>query len=213
MELDDLRRQWQQPENTPPPVSPAELGGMLTHNAGGLVEKMRRNTWFEILASVLLALAAPMLLLRVGPGVIIFRVYTVVFEVLPIVLLYHYYRQLGILNRMMQADVNVRTHLGVLCVGLRKLLHFYYRITLATLPLTLLLNLGYFVSQELAHPGPFRWALVCITGGVLLLMTGLAQWKIADITRWYLQRLYGRHLDRLEASRRELDEPTPAAAG
>ena len=209
MELDDLRRQWQQPENTPPLVSPAELGGMLMHNAGGLVEKMRRNTWFEILASILLALAAPVLLLRVGPGILIFRVYTVVFEVMAITLLYHYYRQLGLLKRMMQADVNVRAHLGVLCAGLRKLLHFYYRITLATLPLTLLLNLSYFVSQELAHPGPFRWALVCITGGVVLLVTGLAQLGVAAITRWYLQRLYGQHLDRLEASLHELDEPAP----
>ena len=31
------------------------------------------------------------------------------------------------------------------------------------------------------------------------------------VTRWFMQRLYGQHLDRLEANLRELDEPAPAA--
>ena len=213
MELDDLRRQWQQPDLAGlPAVNPAQLDNLLAGHSEGLVEKMLRNTWFEIAVSLLLVLAAPVLVLLVGPGLIIFRVYTVVFELLGAGLLYHYYLQLGILRRMMQADVNVRAHLGVLCAGLRQLLHFYYRITLATLPFALLLNLGYFVGHELARPGPLRWALVGITCGVALLVAGLAQWGTAATTRWYLQRLYGQHLDRLEASLRELAEPEAESA-
>jgi hypothetical protein len=214
MELDDLRRQWQQPDLTGvPAMNAAQLSSLLKGHSDGVVEKMRRNTWFEIVGSVLLMLAAPLLLLHVGSGVIIFRAYMVLFEVLAIALLYHYYRQLGLLQRMTQADTAVRTHLGALCEGLRQLLRFYYRVTLAALPFTLLLNLGYVAGQELARLGPFRWGLVGLIGGAMLLLGGLAQLALAPITRWYLQRLYGRHLDRLEASLRELAEPEPATAG
>jgi hypothetical protein len=34
---------------------------------------------------------------------------------------------------------------------------------------------------------------------------------VQGITRRYLHQLYGRHLDRLEANLRELDEPGPGA--
>ena len=207
MELDDLRRHWQQAEPAGvPPVNAAQLNRLLKGHSDGLVEKMRRSTWFEIAGSLLLMLVAPLLLLRVGSGLIIFRAYTVLLEVLAIGLLYHYYKQMGLLQRMTQADTAVRTHLGALCEGLRQLLRFYYRITLATLPLTLLLNLGYVVGRELAHTGSFRWALVGFMGGGMLLAVGLAQLAVAPITRWYLQRLYGQHLDRLEASLRELSQ-------
>ena len=212
MELDELRRQWQQPDRAGvPAVNAAQLSSLLKGHSDGVVEKMRRNTWLEIMVSVLLMLAAPLLLLHAGSGLIIFRFYTVLFEVLAIALLYHYYQQLGFLQRMTQADNTVRTHLGALCEGLRRLLRFYYRVTLATLPLTLLLNLGYVVGQELAHPGPFRWGLVGLIGGAMLLLGGLAQLGLAPITRWYLQRLYGQHLDRLEANLRELGDETAVA--
>ena len=212
MELDDLRRQWQQPDPAGvPAVNAAQLNSLLKGHSDGLVEKMRRNTWFEIVASVLLTLAAPLLLLHVGPGVIIFRVYTILFEVLAVALLYHYYQQLGLLQRMTQTDTAVRTHLGALCEGLRQLLRFYYRVTLATLPLTLLLNLGYVVGQEFARPGTFRWGLVGLIGGAMLLLGGLAQLGLAPITRWYLQRLYGQHLDRLETNLHELGDETALA--
>lgn len=210
MELDDLRRQWQQPEAAGvPAVNTAQLDQLLAGRSEGLVEKMRRNTWYESIVCIVVMLAAPLLLLA-QPEMAIFRVYAVIFEALAIGLLYHYYRQLGLLRRMTQPDVNVRAHLGALCAGLRQLLRFYYRLTLATLPLTLLLDLGYFVGKELAHPGKFRWAFLGVMGVSFLLLGALAQWGVVVSTRWCLQRLYGQHLDRLEASLAELAEPAPA---
>ena len=207
MELDDLRRQWQQPEAAGvPAVNTAQLDQLLAGRSEGLAEKMRRNTWYEIIVCIVVMMAAPLLLLDQTENTL-FRVYVMVSEGLVIVLLYHYYRQLGLLRSMTQADVNVRAHLGALGAGLRQLLRFYYRLTLATLPLVLLLDLGYFVSRELAHPGPFRWALLGLVVGSFMLLGALAQWGLVAATRWYLQRLYGQHLDRLEASLAELAEP------
>ena len=49
MELDDLRRQWQQPEPAAPPLAPAALNHLLAQRSGGnlVIETMRRNAWLE----------------------------------------------------------------------------------------------------------------------------------------------------------------------
>ena len=78
--------------------------------------------------------------------------------------------------------------------------------------LTTLLNSAFLVEQELVRAAPFRWSLVSIEAGCVLLLVLPLQWAAVRGTRWYLQRLYGQHLDRLEASLRELVEPEPATA-
>ncbi|MET4076716.1 hypothetical protein [Hymenobacter sp. UYCo722] len=210
MELDDLRRQWQQPEPvSPPAVDAVQLRGMLARVPTNLVAKLRRNTWVETVFTALVGVGALVYLVS-GPELVIFRLYGVVFVLLALLLLFHYYRQLKLLGRMGRAETHVRKHLGALCAGLRRQIQFYYRLTLATLPLTTLLNLGFVVGQELVRAARFRWGLVGLEAGCVLLLVLPLQWAAARGTRWYLQRLYGQHLDRLEASLRELAEPEPA---
>ncbi|MDB5268273.1 MAG: hypothetical protein JWP58_1313 [Hymenobacter sp.] len=206
MELDDLRRQWQQPETTPPPVSPAELGGILSRNAGGLVEKMRRNTWYEVVLTLLITAGVPFYAWYVwGDALQLLLAATML--VMTVILLVNYYQQLQLLRRMEQPDMQVRTHLGALCAGLRQRLRFYYRLTLATAPLMLLALFGFHVGKEFAHPGAFHWKFILLLAAAYAIFGAIAQVGIMHLTRWYLQRLYGQHLDRLEASLHELDEP------
>jgi len=40
----------------------------------------------------------------------------------------------------------------------------------------------------------------------------VVQVGVVYFTRWYMQRLYGQHLDRLEGQLQELDEPVDVAA-
>lgn len=210
MELDDLRRQWQQPDATPPPVSSAELDGMLTHKAGGLVDTMRRNTWYEAVLTLLIVAAAPFYAWSVwGDSLQLLLAASML--LVAVILLANYYQQLGLLRRMSQPEMQVRVHLGALCAGLRQRLHFYYRLTLATSPAMLLLLMGFHVGKELAHPGAFHWKYILLLAAAYAALGAALQYGIAYLTRWYLQRLYGRHLDRLEASLRELAEPEPTA--
>jgi hypothetical protein len=206
MELDDLRRQWQQPETASPPVSPAQLESLLKQRSTGLIEKMRRNAWFETVFTALVALALPF---YIGASSSAFhRMYGAAMLLLAVLMLYYFYRQLRLLGRMAQAEVHVRAHLTALSAGLRQLLSFYYRLTLATGPLSLLLVLGFYLGKELARPGPFRWQLIGGVAAAFLVLGALLQVAVVYGTRWYLQRLYGQHLDRLEANLRELsDEP------
>ena len=207
MELDDLRRQWQQPETTSQSVSPAQLESLLAHRSISLIEKMRRNAWVEAVFNALVAVTLPFYIATRQS--VLYRMYGVAMLLLAVLMLYYYYRQLRLIGRMARAEGHVRAHLVAMSAGLRQLLRFYYRLTLATGPLLLSLALGFFVGQELARPSAFRWPLVGGIAAAFLFFGAVLQAGAVYGTRWYVQRLYGQHLDRLEASLRELgDEPT-----
>ena len=200
MELDDLRRHWQQaPATAPPPTDLTRLAGKASR---GLIERMRRNAWAEVIATPFAALL-PLLL----PLDQRFRLlYIGVMVVLVGIMAVYYGRQLRVLKQMSRADVSLRGHLQVLCAGLRQLLRFYYRLTIWTGPVTLALVTGYYVGHELGRAGGPRWPVLGLVLGVVAVLGVLFQFGVIRGTRWYLQRLYGRHLDRLEGQLRELDE-------
>ena len=207
MELDDLRRQWRQPEPTAPPtIAPAELRAMLSRQRGGLIDKMRRNTYWEV--GVAMVLVVPTLVVFLvknrGPLVIL---YTSALVALTLAMAYYYCQIIRLLRQLSETTGSVRGHLARLYAGLRQLLRFYYRLTLATAPGMLLLLYGFFVGKEWLRPGGFRAGLLAGVGAGLLLFGAVLQVGVVYGTRWWMQRLYGQHLDRLEGQLRELDEP------
>ena len=211
MELDDLRRQWQQPAPADaPPLNRADLDELLTQRSGSLIEKMQRNARLEMAYTVLFGLATPFIFLRMQNSLL--KAEAVLLLVLVLVMVRYYYRKLKMLGQMMRADTNVRANLGRLCSGIREMLRFYYRLSLWAGPLTLVLMYGYYVGQALARGEVFSTKLLLFGAGMLI-GGGVMQIAIVYGTRWFQQRLYGRHLDRLEANLRELgDEPEPAHA-
>ncbi|MBD2766395.1 hypothetical protein IC235_00645 [Hymenobacter sp. BT664] len=207
MQLEDLRQGWLNPPEPPAPISSAQLEKLLVDRPG-LVSKMRRNARWEMTLTVLI--------LMVGIPVrwpiltnSLYKLYIVacLLPVMAGLCFYFYYRLLTVLNRMLLVEGNVRGHLQQLAAGLRALLRFYYRLSLATFPVTMVLNLGYVVAQELARSAPLRWERILSKAGILLGVGILVQVLLVYGMRWYIQRLYGQHLDRLEANLAELEEP------
>lgn len=212
MELDDLRRQWQRPEPAAAtPLTPAALAALLARQRGGLVDKMRRNARWEMALAAVMAAGLVVALPLVRQA--LFRLYGGFSLLLMLGLLYYYYRLLGVLRQLAETSGSVRGHLVRLCGGLRQLLRFNYRLTLATWPTILLLIYGFFVGRLLGQAGPVRGQALALTGGILLVFGVVVQVGVVYFTRWYLQRLYGQHLDRLEGQLRELDDsPAPNSA-
>ena len=209
MELDDLRRQWQQ--STPPDaaLSERQLTGWLARGPGGLVTKMQRNARWEAVLIVVLAVGAA----AAGPFLSprIYQLVAAAMVLLGLGLLYYYHRVLAILRQMAATDGRVRAHLQRLCAGLRQLLRFNYYLTLATGPTMMAMIFAYSAGHELGRTGGLRPGRLLAAGAGLLALGGVMYLGARGPTRWYLRRLYGRHLDRLEANLRELDEPGPGA--
>ncbi|WP_022823963.1 hypothetical protein [Hymenobacter norwichensis] len=205
MELDDLRRAWKEPSatNAPPILDTAALAQLLARNTDSPVAKMQRNARIEMGLTALLMLL-PFWFMKVEKPITVF--WTVFTILLGAGQLYYYYYKLGVLRRMAMVEGNVRNHLRKLCLELRRLLRFLYRVTLATGPVTLVLLFGSYVVLEQAKPPGLQPQLLLITAGVVLVFGFFLQLAVLYGTRRYLQRLYGQHLDRLETSLRELEE-------
>jgi hypothetical protein len=207
MELDDLRRQWRQAEpvkaNTA--LSAADLTELLARQSGGVVEQLRRNARLELrinygalVVSLALAVRASELWLRLFGGVL---------TLLALVCIFYFYRKLGLLRNMDNPAGDLRAHLTRMASGMRALIRFYYRLTLAVIPISVLIMGVMAVSETRTNLTPFKLGIIA---GVLVVLAVVIYLPTAHVTAKYLQRLYGQHLDRLEGQLRELDEPASA---
>jgi hypothetical protein len=203
MELDDLRRQWRQPKPASVPVtlSKAELSQLLARQSGSIVTQLRRNARLEMVVnyallfvSVLMAWLASVLWVRLWGGLL---------AAIAVICVFYFHRKLGLLRSLNDPTGNLHAHLVRLTTGLRTLIRFYYRLTLAVLPVTCLL-MGFMVlstSSSVVTPRKI-WV---IAGGLTFLCLAIYL-PIAHTTRRYLHWLYGQHLDRLEGQLRELND-------
>lgn len=206
MELNDLRRHWQQPEPAAAALSAAQLRELLARQRGGLVDKMRRNARWEMALAVLFAVLLLVGLTRTHE--VVFRLCAVFSLILMLVLVYYYYRLLAMLRQIAEPGSSVRSHLVQLCAGLRRMFRFNYKLTLWILPYMILLVYGFFTGRLLAGKATYTWQTLVLAGCIVLVLGGVIQVGIVYVTRWYMQRLYGQHLDRLEGQLQELEETT-----
>ena len=207
MELDELRRQWQQPgpADAPAPLDAASLTQLLAQQSNGIVEKLRRNARLELyinfgvmLGALVLAWVAQMLWLRLF-GWVLFSIGGVCVVYLN--------RKLHLLRRMDDPAGDLRAHLRRLASGMRALIRFYFRFTLAMLPVAGLIDT--LMAASTLHIGLTSPKGIGLLLGFVLGLPVLLYLPVASVTRRYLQRLYGQHLDRLETALGELDdEPT-----
>jgi len=207
MELDDLRRQWRQPAETPAPLDAAALTHLLARQSDGIVERLRRSARLElyIYSGVLPGLLA---LAWLGPLFWV-RVFGWVMVGTDLICIGYLYRKLHLLRRMDDPAGDLRAHLLRLVSGLRSLIRFYYRFTLAMLPVMGVVEV-LMAASEFKHGIKFTTLPgIALIVGLVVVLPVLLYLPVATTTRRYLHYLYGQHLDRLEASLRELgDEPT-----
>ncbi|GAA4495695.1 hypothetical protein GCM10023172_07830 [Hymenobacter ginsengisoli] len=205
MELDDLRRQWRQPEPpaVPAALSMAELRQLLAQQSGSIVAQLRRNARLEmginysiLVVSLLIAGLAPVLWVRLFGGLL---------ALIAVVCIFYFRRKLGLLRSMSDPGGDLRAYLLRLTIGLRTLIQFYYRLTLATLPVSCLL-MGFMALTTTNKT--VTTTKIWIVSAVLAVLCGVLYLPTAHTTKRYLHWLYGQHLDRLEGQLRELnDEP------
>lgn len=203
MELDDLRRQWRQPEPASEPVTlnTTELRQLLARQSDSIVAKLRRNARLEMainyaLLPVSLAVAwlAPVLWVRLWGGLL---------GLIALVCIFYFHRKLGLLKGMSDPAGDLRAYLLRLTTGLRSLIRFYYRLTLAMVPLACLLMGVMALTSTTRAVTPTK---IWIIGAVLAVLCVVIYLPTAHTTKRYLHWLYGQHLNRLEGQLRELND-------
>jgi hypothetical protein len=204
MELDDLRRQWQQPQPAADPaaLSPTALRALLAQKSGGVIAQLRRNARIEMNINYAL-LPISLGVAGLAPALWV-RLFGLLLALVALVCLFYFRRKLGLLHSMSDPAGDLRAYLLRLTAGLRALIRFYYRFTLAMLPLVCALMGVMALTTTTKAVTPTK---IGIIAAVLVVLCVVIYLPTAYTTKRYLHWLYGQHLDRLEAQLRELDEP------
>jgi hypothetical protein len=210
MELDQLRAFLrQQPREEEPGLSAPEIHRLRAEQSTGLLEGLRANARWELAFNLLVLAVLPAIIYR-APNV---PALVVSWCLVPVALvsLYYFYRKLRLLRQLTVVVGGLRERLTQLVAGMRQLIRFYYRFTLALVPVALLVGLlvGLYETENGVRPA-FSLAKLALGLAITAVAGSGLFWGTARATRWYLQRLYGQHLDRLERYLLELDE-TPDA--
>lgn len=204
MELNELRQMWnRQTTAEPAPLSEQSVARIVARKSDSEVTRLRRNAWWEVGSIVYVIIALPF-------GIDYFdnqfiKGYLLTFELLSVAFLYYYYRKFKLLRRMDHVDKDVRGHLQTLITGLRGLLAIYLRLSLWVTIAALIATTSYqaFRLTLKYDGGKLVWGIGSMM--VIMFLTGaILYWLMIKFTKWYLHKLYGQHLDRLEGYLHEL---------
>lgn len=202
MELEDLKNIWQK-SDLYKPRREEEITDMLKGRSQSIISRLRRNVWFELVFTI------------VGGILLLYYVFsipspsfrTAFILVLLSFLLYiiYYVRKIKLLNRFEGSQGNVRANLERLVRDLDAFLRFYYRSYTLLYPGYLML----IVILAIADQGLSEflkslrdWRTVAYLLFLVLLSFALSFW----ISKWYLGKLYGTHLQKLRGLLEELRE-------
>lgn len=172
-----------------------ELASMLTRKSTSIITRLKRNVWSELVVTFLGALALTTYAFMLPNGylkwtsisiLVLFSVYSV-----------YYIKKLRLLNNFDSSHENLRVNLERLVRDLRGYLKFYKRSYSVLYPVFFLLALVFIAiehgaagfANKVSRPGVY---LILVPGAALFFVFS------TKLTSWYLKKLYGNHLEKLE---------------
>ena len=182
MELSELRQRWQQAAAAPQPPA--------GHAPEGLLDE-----------AVLVLISCVTGLLVVKDH--FWRVWTGMMLAVCVVMLPYYVRKWQLIRRLRDPAGSVWEHTRRQVRGIRGLIRLYYRATMWSIVpwLGLLLFFTAGLLERQLH-GPGMWLGLSLLGGFIGVFGAGMYFMMRSFTRWYLQKVYGQHLDLEEPARR-----------
>lgn len=202
MEIEDLKDIWRKQNAGFTPKDETELASMLKRNSTSIITRLKRNVWFEVIFTFLGGLGLLAYAMTLPGGSLKWTSVSIL--VLFCVYLIYYFKKLRLLNRFSHENDNLRANLHRLITNLNGYLKFYKRSYAILYPVYFILGLLFTAVEQgsagflnkITKPEIF---ITLFIGAVVFFVC--STW----LTRWYLKKLYGNHLEKLEALLRELE--------
>ena len=203
MELDELKNIW---KNTTPGFrskDESEIALMLKGQSKSIVEKLKRNVWFELIFTIVASIALLIYALMLPSGALKWT--SVSALILFVAYLFYYAKKLTLLNRFGLAHENVKSNLELLVNNLDSYLKFYKRSYAILYPVYFCLML-LFIGLE-RGTDEFIAAITKPEKIVILILFAVFFFICSTwITKWFLKKLYGNHLEKLKSLLRDLEQ-------
>lgn len=202
MTLDDYKESWNRQVNLDR-ISSNDLVDMLKSRAFDNVSKLRRSVRLELYSTALLAAAcavaaafATSIELQRAAGAL---------TVVCLVYCFYYFKKLALLNNFPCESRDLKTDTLVLLTNFKTYLRFYRTGYRVLIPVSMLIGLviGGKLLEGDRYIETFKNPAACVLIAFVLILTGY----LFDLAlKWYLHKLYGVYLQRLENVLADLDE-------
>lgn len=202
MEIDELKSIWKKESEGFTPKDEAELANMLKGKSTSIVSRLKRNVWFELVFTFLGSLGLLAYALTLPDGalkwtsisiLILFAVYSL-----------YYVKKLRLLRQFDPGKDHIKANLKKLVSSLKGYLKFYRRSYALLYPIYIFLGL---LFTAIEHGATGFLNMVTRPNVVITLILGAGLFFLCStwLTTWYLKKLYGNHLEKLEALLKELE--------
>jgi hypothetical protein len=200
MELDELKSIWNKKQQDFQLKGPDELAMMLKGSSRSVVDKLKRNVLFELIITVAGAIVLLIYAFSLSSGSLKWT--TISILVLFVAYSFFYLKKLSVLNRF-NADENLKENLQRLVDSLTTYLRFYKLSYTILYPFYFVLGI-LFAGLE-SGSERFMTTLSETKTIVTLIITGAAFYFLCTwFANWYLRKLYGNHLEKLQKVLQEL---------
>jgi hypothetical protein len=203
MELDELKSIWKKNNTEFQQKDEAELASMMKGSSKSIVEKLKRNVWFEFLFTLVAGVGLLIYALTLPSGSLKWTSVSVL--VLLVVYSFYYIKKLLLLNRFNAGEDNLKENLKKLIDNLTSYLNFYKRSYTILYPLYFCLGLLFGAVER----GADDFFHIIMRPKMILYLTSVAVFfAICStwLTKWYLKKLYGNHLEKLNGVLYDLEE-------
>lgn len=207
MELEEIKNIWQQ-ENPAPGKKNEQLLSFLGKQSNNPIARMKRNVWIELFAIFILYGAAVVFYFVAFSGRL--QEASWFMFVIAVFFIIYFYLKNRLLSKMECLSCHVKSNLQLQVKTLEKYIRFYLISGTILIPVTLM-----FFSWLIYYKLSFRPATVLFpNAGYIWWNTALAWLGIIAVSsyfsylmnKWYVNKLYGKHIQKLKSLLSELDE-------
>lgn len=195
MELEELKSIWNSSAPTFQPKDAGEIASMLGRKSVSIVDRLKRNVWFDMVINVATSIALLSYALTLRPGALKWASVSILSTLLLYV--FYYVKKLVLLKRFDPITSNVRGNIEGLIGALTGYVEFYRRSYTVLYPVFFFLVL-LFVGMEIG-PERFLHSLQQPLTIITLIAFAVVYYALSTwVVKWFLNRLYGRHLEKLK---------------
>ena len=195
MELEELKSIWKNSEPVFQPKDEKEIASMLKGKSISIIDKLKRNVWFELIMTIVAAVGLLVYALSLPAGGI--KWISISLILMCLAFTFVYVKKIILLNRFNPANETIRENLVSLIDNLTSYVKFYKRSYTILYPVYFCLGL-LFAGIERGAEAFFENMMRPRSILLLTALSGLLYFFCTKVADWYLKKLYGNHLEKLK---------------
>jgi|GEM_PF-861417 len=204
MDLDEYKMVRRKEEGSFSLKKAPELADYLHGQTQSIVSTIKKNLRFEI-AFAMLFLVFDCIMIILFDNIFFLRLFSILLLVFCLYFLYYLAKLLRYINIQYSLDSSVKEQLSNYIQIISRFKRLYFQLTMVMIPLMLVMA---FIAGYLDHDQSGNYS-ISFSSQTVFIYSGLSVcwiFMMYFITRWYIKRRYGNHLDKLEKLLNDLQQ-------